>query len=202
MKFFLLLISLFVYVVFLIISYLIAINFFYVDVVFYTSIYCVLISAVFFSILIYFTKIYKIYSSFEKFQILLLCLSCGYAIAISVPTVIDRSLSFYILEKLNQRGGGVQLSKFNYIFTQEYMREHKLVDVRLTEQSVSGTIFIDHKNDCVRITEKGIMLAHFSRLFRKYFLPKKRLLLNEYTDILLDPFSRSDENPDYLCNHN
>ena len=77
------------------------------------------------------------------------------------------------------------------------MREHKLVDIRLTEQSKSGTIVID--GDCVRLTKKGNNLANFSRFFRKNLLPKKRLLLGEYTDILIDPFSRSDTNPDYLC---
>ena len=121
----------------------------------------------------------------------------GYIFAISLPTVIDRSLSFYILEKLQQRGGAIQLSKFEYIFTNEYMREHKLVDIRLTEQTESGTIIID--KDCVRLTNKGSLLADFSRYFRQNFLPKKRLLRDEYTDKLIDPFSRSDITPDYLC---
>ena len=46
---------------------------------------------------------------------------------------------------LGKAKGGIQLAKFNYIFTNEYMREHRLVEVRLTEQVKSGTIVIDGK---------------------------------------------------------
>ena len=55
----------------------------------------------------------------------------GYAFAISIPTVIDRSLSIYILEKIDQRGGGIKQEAFERVFTNEYMLEHRLVDVRL-----------------------------------------------------------------------
>ena len=91
------------------------------------------------------------------------CCSCssgllaGYALAISVPTVIDRSLSFYILEKLHQRGGGIQLARFEEVFTAEYVKEHRLVDVRLTEQLQTGTVLIE--NGCVKLTPRGERLA-------------------------------------------
>jgi hypothetical protein len=173
------------------------INFFSINVVFYSAIYTALIALTLFSFVIYLFPIFKILNHFEKFNIILIAGLVGYIFAISLPTVIDRSLSFYILEKLQQRGGAIQLSKFDYIFTNEYMREHKLVDIRLTEQSESGTIIID--GDCVRLTNKGSRLADFSIFFRQNFLPKKRLLRGEYTDQLITPFSRSDIIPDYLC---
>ena len=53
---------------------------------------------------------------------LLVWLLLGYILAISVPTVLDRSLSFYILEKLQQRGGGIQQSRFNEVFTLDMPR--------------------------------------------------------------------------------
>ena len=113
----------------------------------------------------------------------------GYSFAISIPTVIDRSLSFYLLEKLEQRGGGIKLNRFSDIFTKEYMKEHRLVDVRLTEQLTSGTIII--KEGCVRITGKGKSIAAFSRFFRTNFLPEQRLLMGQYSDDLIDPFKKS-----------
>jgi hypothetical protein len=114
-----------------------------------------------------------------------------------VPTVIDRSLSFYILEKLQQRGGGILQSRFAEVFTQEYLKEDRLVDVRLTEQLQSGTIRIE--NGCVQLTPKGDNLASFSRYFRAHLLPKQRLLLGTYSDDLTDPFRHSTMQVDYLC---
>jgi hypothetical protein len=197
MKFVALGLALGTYLAILFLVYIGYINSFSINVVFYSAIYTALIALIFFSFILYLTPTFKILNHFEKFNVILIAALVGYVFAISLPTVIDRSLSFYILEKLQQRGGAIQLSKFDYIFTNEYMREHKLVDIRLTEQSESGTIIID--GDCVRLTDKGSQLADFSRFFRQNFLPKKRLLRGEYTDQLINPFSRSDLNPDYLC---
>jgi hypothetical protein len=77
------------------------------------------------------------------------------------------------------------------------MREHRLVDIRLTEQAESGTIVIE--GDCVKLTPRGKRLAAFGQFFRKNFLPKRRLLRGEYTDQLTDPFMHSDAAPDYMC---
>lgn len=185
------------YVVILILIYYLYSSNLKVDVVFYGSIYSALLALVVYGIALYVTPIFRLLNNYDKFNSIIVAGLLGYSMAISLPTVIDRSLSFYILEKLQQRGGAIQLSKFDYIFTKEYMREHKLVDIRLTEQAESGTIVID--GDCVRLTSKGDYLANFSRFFRKHFLPKARLLRGQYTDQLIDPFSRSDVTPDYLC---
>jgi len=181
----------------LLFTYYSYIKFFQVDVVFYSSIYAAIGSLIVFAPFLFSLPIFRPLSQLEKMQSLLICALLGYIFAISVPTVIDRSLSFYILEKLQQRGGGIQLSKFNYIFTNEYMKEHQLVDIRLTEQAESGTIVIE--GGCVKLTPRGEKLASFSRFFRQNFLPKQRLLRGEYTDKLTDPFARSDILPDYLC---
>jgi hypothetical protein len=121
----------------------------------------------------------------------------GYGFAISVPTVIDRSLSFYILEKIQQRGGGIKFDSFDRVFTQEYVKEHRLVDVRLTEQQQSGTITI--KDGCVKLTDWGNKIATSSRFFRAHFLPTQRLLMGQYSDSLTDPFRNSSEINDYKC---
>lgn len=173
------------------------VNYFKVDVVFYSAIWTAVFSLIIQTCIINMLSVFMTFSRFEKFQHLIGCALLGYVLAISVPTVIDRSLSFYILEKLQQRGGGIQLAKFNYIFTVEYMREHRLVDIRLTEQIKSGTLLID--NGCVKLTHKGDLLASFGRFFRQHLLPKQRLVMGEYTDQLTNPFSRSDSQPDYLC---
>lgn len=177
--------------------YFIHIKYFKVEVVFYSALLDSVIASIFSLIVVHFVKSFRVFSMFEMFQLFCIWLLLGYAFAISVPTVLDRSLSFYILEKLQQRGGGIKLADFDQVFTQEYIKEHRLVDVRLTEQQQSGTIVIH--NGCVKLTSWGQTLAISSRFFRVHFLPKQRLLMGSYSDDLTDPFRSSPSKVDYLC---
>lgn len=186
------------YLILLLSVYLIHVRFFRVDVVLYSALFDAWLATVLAGGLLGILKIFKVFSGFEKLQAMLVWLLLGYIFAISVPTVIDRSLSFYILEKLQQRGGGIKLASFEDVFVKEYMPEHRLVDVRITEQQQSGTIQV--KNGCVLLTERGQSLATFSRFFRNHFLPKQRLLMGEYSSDLTNPFRKSLDHRDYLCN--
>ena len=176
--------SLLLFLLILITIYIVHINFFYVDVILYSAIFDSILAAIITSLILYFSGYFKIFSFFEKIQMFVIYLLIGYALAISVPTVIDRSLSFYILEKIQDRGGGIKKSKFKEIFSKEYLLEHQLIKVRLTEQLESGTIIIE--NDCVKITKLGKVMAFFSHYFRKHFLAKKRLLMGQYTNELIE----------------
>lgn len=182
------------FVCLLLVTYYVHIRFFTVNVVFYAAIADGVISALLTGLVM---SVSRTFNSFEKLLLVVIWVLAGYAFAISVPTVIDRSLSFYILEKLQQRGGGIQQARFADVFTQEYLKEHRLVDVRLTEQLQSGTIAIE--NGCVRLTDKGQRLAAASRYFRQNFLPKQRLLMGQYSSDLTDPFRHSADITDYKC---
>lgn len=168
-----------------------------VDVVLYSAMLDVLVAVVVAGGLVGVSGYGTDFTRLEKVQLMVIWLLAGYAFAISVPTVIDRSLSFYILEKLQQRDGGILLERFEDVFVKEYMVEHRLVDVRLTEQLQSGTIVIDR--GCVRLTARGERLASFSRFFRANLLPKQRLLMGTYSDDLTDPFRHSITHVDYAC---
>ena len=172
------------------------VRFFTVDVVFYAAIGDALLAAVATGLLLLASP-FRAFTPAERVLLALVWLLGGYAFAISVPTVIDRSLSFYILEKLDQRGGGIRQDAFQDVFTKEYMVEHRLVDVRLTEQESSGTIQIE--NGCVLLTDKGRRVAGMSRFYRQHFLPKQRLLLGKYSDDLTDPFRHSRQDVTYQC---
>lgn len=177
--------------------YAVHMTMFRVNVVFYAALADALMAAAICGIGVFFAGYFRTLSSFEKYQLIVIWLLLGYAFAISVPTVIDRSLSFYILEKIQQRGGGIRQDAFEEVFTQEYVKEHRLVDVRITEQLESGTIEI--KNGCVLLTAKGERVAAFGRYYRTHWLPKQRLLLGKYSDDLTDPFKKSVMNHDYVC---
>lgn len=185
------------YVLVLLAVYAIHVRWFAVDVVFYSAIADALIAAGLMALPLYALRAFATLSPLEKGQLVLIWLLGGYAFAISVPTVLDRSLSFYILEKLDQRGGGIREDAMPRVFIDEYLPEHRLVDVRLTEQLESGTIEI--RDGCVRLTARGERLARMSRWFRLNLLPKRRLLAGEYTDVLTDPFRASVEAADYRC---
>ena len=185
------------FVVLLLIVYVLHVRYMPVSVVFYSAIADAVLAAILAAIVIVTVRWFKVFTRFETLQLCCIWLLLGYSFAISVPTVIDRSLSFYILEKLQQRGGGIKLSAFDDVFTQEYVKEHRLVDVRLTEQQQSGTVEI--KDGCVKLTEWGQTIATSSRYFRTHFLPKQRFLMGQYSDDLTDPFRNSVERMDYRC---
>jgi hypothetical protein len=189
--------SLAIYLANLIIVWIAIVNFFKVDVVFYAAISAAIISTFFQYGILIFIKQFGSFSTLERHQNALICALIGYAVAISVPTVIDRSLSFYILEKLNQRGGEIKREDFEKIFTTEFVMEHRVGDIRLTEQIESGTV--EFRNGCVKLTPKGEKIAILSRAFRKNLLPKHRLIMGEYTDQLTDPFRNSVSTLDYSC---
>jgi hypothetical protein len=181
--------------IFVVIHY-IHFNYFKINVVFYSAIFDSVLASILTGIILFGFPFFKRIGNFEKLYLFIIYVLVGYILANGIA-VIDRSLSFYILEKLHQRGGGIRKDAFKQVFTQEYIKEHRLVDVRLTEQLESGTIKI--KDDCVSLTDKGKWLAHFSRYFRQHWLPKKRLLMGEYTGDLTDPFRHSSDSYDYLC---
>jgi hypothetical protein len=194
MKIFRALLATALFVLLLLATYYIHIRFFTVNVVFYAAIADGVIAALLTGLIV---SASRTFNGFEKLLLVVIWLISGYCFAISVPTVIDRSLSFYILEKIQQRGGGIQQSRFADVFTKEYLKEHRLVDVRLTEQMESGTIVI--QDGCVKLTDKGQKLAATSRYFRQHFLPKQRLLMGQYSSDLTDPFRQSAEAVDYQC---
>lgn len=187
----------FVFAIALMAIYVIHSRFFKVDVVFYSAIADGVLAALVTLIVASTIKWFGIFSIFEKLQIFLICLLLGYAFAISVPTVIDRSLSMYILEKLQQRHGGIQLAAFDVVFKEEYMKEHRLVDIRLTEQQQSGTIVIE--NGCVKLTDWGQFVAKTTTWIRQNLLPKNRLIGDTYSSDLTSPMRNSTERTDYLC---
>ena len=175
----------------LVLTYWIYINLFQVNVVLFSSVLTVVLAIIPVVVLLFVINV-NLFNQFEKFLICTLFILYGYGIAISIPTVIDRSLSFYLLEKINQRGGAIKHEAFEAIFKNEYVPEHRLIDIRLTEQLESGTITIE--NNCVSITQKGKNFVHFSQFFRRNFLPKNRLILGEYSDDLIDPLKQTNNN--------
>lgn len=113
------------------------------------------------------------------------------------PTVIDRSLSIYLVEKVEQRGGAVAEAAIPALIVEEYMPEYRLVDVRLTEQLYSRTLRLE--GECLRLTPRGRAMAQAVRFYRAHFLPKRRVLRDEVTDQLTHPFQGAPHRVQTAC---
>jgi hypothetical protein len=185
------------YIVILLATYYINIRFFRVNVVGFTALVDAVIAAVIAGALLFVLKWFRAMEKFERVLLVVIYLLGGFGFAVAIPTVIDRSLSLYILQKLDQRGGGIKEDQIGWVFVNEYVPEDRLVDVRLTEATQSGTVVI--KDGCVILTDKGRMLAEFSAWFHEYMLPKQRLLNGQYTDDLTNTFRNSVPSPGYEC---
>ena len=187
----------FIFIVVLFIVHYTHFRYMRVDVVLFSAILDGLIATVISSLIVFFHRFFEVVRVSEKILLSIIFMMTGYSLAISIPTVIDRSLSFYFLEKLQQRGGGILYNRMADVFIQEYMNEHHLVNVRMTEQMESGTISI--QDGCVRLTDWGKTLASASRYYRLQFLPTQRLLMGNYSDVLIDPFETNSGTKDYTC---
>jgi hypothetical protein len=168
------------YIVILLATYYINIRFFRVNVVGFTALVDAVIAAVIAGALLFVLKWFRAMEKFERILLVVIYLLGGFGFAVAIPTVIDRSLSLYILQKLDQRGGGIKQDQIGWVFVNE-----------------SGTVVI--KDGCVILTDKGRLLAEFSTWFHEYMLPKQRLLNGQYTDDLTNTFRNSVPSPGYEC---
>ena len=175
--------------------YTIHANFFYVSVVLYSAIFDSILASIITIIILWNRSYFKLFTRFEKLQIFIIYLLIGYSLSISIPTIIDRSVSIYLIEKIKNNGGSVKKSALKE-FVKDYIIELQVIEVRLTEQLKSGNIIIE--NECVKLTKRGKTVSWLTYNFKKYFLPKKRLLLGEYDDDLTDIYKNSDT-LEYIC---
>jgi len=171
------------FLVLLIIIYFIHINYFKIDVVFYAALSDVCISIFLIALVLFFIDKKSAFSKFEKLLLVIIFSLIGYILSMSIPALIDRSLSFYMLEKVQQSHSGIDRKKFDELFIKDFVQQYNMIDVRLTEQLISGTIFIE--NDCVKLTTKGQIIAEFSSNFRRHWLQvdrlkADRLIINNY----------------------
>lgn len=198
-KFILLTLSILLYLAIFLSIYLVHINFFAVQVILYSALLDSLIALIVFAALGFSLKHRLNLDFFESIVIMLLLGLIGYSLSLSLPTVIDRSLSFYFLEKIEQHNGSIKKASMRDIFINDYIDEYKLVEIRITEQLESGTIQLD--GSCISLTKRGYLIAKFSNFFRKNLLANNRLILDEYSNHLTNPLGNSDVNKEYLCNN-
>ena len=92
--------------------------------------------------------------------------------AFVVPTAIERSLSVYLLERLESNKGTLSISDFNIIAKNEYFNDMNAVETRINEQIATGSIEVI--DDKVIITDKGKSMLRIFSFVKSYLLPDRK----------------------------
>ena len=98
----------------------------------------------------------------------------SYSFHITIPSLLDRSISLYIIG-LTHESGGENISQYKQDFYSGFINKNGAVEKRVNEQLVSGNIICD--NICT-LTEKGesiyklnIFLANLFNVDSRYVNP-------------------------------
>ena len=147
--------------------------FFEVSVVLYALIFDIFISSLLFTLITF--KNHKTYykSSVTYIFFILFTINLLITYSILVPTAIDRSLSIYMLEKIDESNGPLDIQKFETQISETYFYEMDVFEIRINEQKETGSIKIE--NNEITLTKKGEILLSFFNFVKCHFLPKKRI---------------------------
>jgi hypothetical protein len=97
----------------------------------------------------------------------------GYSFVITVPSLLDRSISIYMIAAVAQSGEqGLTRAELQDAFVRNYVEGNTTVEKRLHEQIVSG--HMSEQNGKFRITDKGRFVYELNRtLARAFNLPTR-----------------------------
>ena len=163
--------GLFIYIVLMLFCCLVSVRFLMFSVTLYGSMFGSFVAALISLLILGKLKFFRIFNSFEKYLIISIFLLVGYSYSITVPTIIDRSLTIYMLGELKNSPGGITKARLEHDLTDSYIRDYQLIPTRILEQIVSGTITVD--NNCIKLTRTGKFIAEISQYYKNLFLPTR-----------------------------
>jgi len=128
-------------------------------------IFCVIIS--FFSILLIW---YRKINLFTQIVWVVLCITIGSLYLLLIPTVLERSLSIYMLSKLDPNSK-VYSSNWEANIEINYFKDYKVFETRLIEQKVSGSI-VEDVDGFISITDRGERIVRLTSFYRNLLVDK------------------------------
>jgi hypothetical protein len=148
-------------------------SFFEVSVVLYALIFDIFISSLLFTLITF--KNHKAYykNSVTYIFFILFTINLLITYSILVPTAIDRSLSIYMLEKIHESNGPLDIQKFETQISETYFYEMDVFKTRVNEQKETGSIKVE--NNEITLTKKGEILLSIFKFVKTHFLPKKKI---------------------------
>lgn len=98
----------------------------------------------------------------------------GYAVIITFPSLLDRSISMYILATIAKSGKQVPVERIQKLFEVGYVRDTYTVNKRLNEQIATGNILI--KDETIFITERGMKTFSLHKSLASLFNISKKFV--------------------------
>lgn len=174
---------------FLGVIYVASFHFLHSETVYYFGIGAILVGAIILAI-IFLALFRKIKFAFEKlslaardfFPCLLTAVFIIYSFHITFPSLIDRSISIYLLNQLAEEGGSASLSDLQQRFLNGYVSGVSVVCRRMAEQIETGNI--THNGSIYSLTPRGQKTIQSLRAFA------------EITGV--NPYYAKSNNPDLL----
>ena len=104
----------------------------------------------------------------DYIYILVISLLLSYSILITFPSLSKRSISLYMLEKIEDNSDiGISINQLEKNILEEFFIDNKEIQRRINEQLVSNNITI--KNNKIYILNKGKKVNYFNRLIIDIF---------------------------------
>lgn len=105
---------------------------------------------------------------------LVMSLSINLVFFVVFPVTFERSVTMYILNKLNvskqtQNCQGLSNSELEKDFIENYVVKNQAMQKRITEQKIIN--MISEENNCISISSRGRSFLNFSRVIEKIYSP-------------------------------
>jgi len=96
-----------------------------------------------------------------------LSLSFNICFLITFPVTFDRSITMFLLARIEQHDGALDTARLEQLYVREYLGDMRQIDRRVAEQILSGNIRIDQGR--IHITPQGRRLLAGGRVIGGWF---------------------------------
>ncbi|PHP19767.1 hypothetical protein CG471_10425 [Sphingobium sp. IP1] len=96
-----------------------------------------------------------------------LSLAFNICFLITFPVTFDRSITMFLLARIERQDGQLDARALEDVYTREYLGEMRQIDRRVEEQTMSGNIRVEHGR--IHITPQGRRLLSGGRLIGGWF---------------------------------
>ncbi len=96
-----------------------------------------------------------------------LSLAFNICFLITFPVTFDRSITMFLLSRIERQDGQLTAPMLEQIFVREYLRDMRQIDRRVAEQALSGNIRVDRSR--IHITPQGARLLEGGRIVGGWF---------------------------------
>lgn len=108
-------------------------------------------------------------------------LSLNLCFLVLIPVTVDRSISVFLLTRIENDNGKITEPELEKNFREQYLGRMRQIDRRIGEQSASGNITID-KDGKIRMTPQGRAFLRFSRTIAATFQTDPRFVTPDHAN--------------------